>query len=156
MAAIRKISRQDLDDLKAIIDSNELFPAELLNGMTKDFFSQENSSDIWYAREQDGKAVALAYCAPERMTDGIYNLYLIAVHKDMHGQGIGSELMAFLEALLAQKGARILIVETSGLPEFELTRKFYANLGYRKEATIREFYQKGEDKIVFWKKLVAE
>ena len=41
----------------------------------------------------------------------------------------------------------------SGAPEFELTRKFYEQLGYTKEAVIREFWQKGEDKVIFWKKL---
>lgn len=46
-----------------------------------------------------------------------------------------------------------MIVETSALPEFELTRKFYDKLNYKREAVIREFYQKGEDKVVFWKKL---
>lgn len=61
--------------------------------------------------------------------------------------------MSYVENLLKENGHRILLVETSGLPEFELTRKFYDKLGYKREAVIREFYQEGEDKVVFWKKL---
>ncbi len=61
--------------------------------------------------------------------------------------------MAYVENLLREKGHRIILVETSGLPEFELTRKFYDQIGYQREAVIREFYSEGEDKVIFWKKL---
>jgi hypothetical protein len=39
------------------------------------------------------------------------------------------------------------------LPHFERTRQFYRTLGYDVEATIREFYNAGEDKVVFRKAL---
>ena len=47
------------------------------------------------------------------------------------------------------------LVETSGLPEFERARAFYRKCGYEEEARIREFYNAGEDKIVFRKALRA-
>ncbi len=150
---MRPIKATDLKDLKAVIDSNELFPSELLDEMTAGFFNQSDTAEIWLTKEVHQKPIAVAYCAPERMTEGTYNLYLIAIHKDYQGQGLGSEIMMHVEHLLKNQGVRILIVETSSLPNFELTRKFYDKLGYNREAVIREFYQKGEDKIVFWKKL---
>lgn len=150
---MRAITKNDLNDLKEVIDSNELFPSYLLNEMTESFFLSQNTSDIWITKELNQKPIAVAYCAPERMTEGTYNLYLIAVHKNHHGAGHGTEIMKFIENRLKENGVRILLVETSGLPQFERTRKFYDELNYRREAVIREFYQKGEDKIVFWKKL---
>ncbi len=153
MASIRRIQPQDLTHLKAVIDSNGLFPSDLLDDMTNDYFSNEATTDIWLTKEIDNVPIAVAYCAPERMTEGAFNLYLIAVDKNVQGKGIGAEIMTYVENLLLETGGRILIVETSGLPEFELTRKFYDKLGYTREAVIREFYQEGEDKVVFWKKL---
>ena len=88
------------------------------------------------------------------MTEGTYNLYLIAVHKDFQGQGIGAEMMAYVEQMLIGMGVRILLVETSGLDEFDRTRAFYEKCDYHREAVIREFYDTGDDKVVFWKKLV--
>jgi len=44
-------------------------------------------------------------------------------------------------------------VETSDLKKFELTRRFYEGIDYVEEAHIREFYDEGEGKVVFWKKL---
>lgn len=151
---IRRIRKDDLGSLKEIIDANELFPSELLEDMTVDYFNNSETTDIWLTMEKDGIAVAVAYCAPERMTEGTYNLYLIAVHPDRQGQGIGSQLMNYIETMLLNKSVRILIVETSGFPEFEQTRKFYDQCGYAREAVIREFYAEGDDKVIFWKKLI--
>jgi ribosomal protein S18 acetylase RimI-like enzyme len=153
MTDIRKIKEQDLKHLKAVIDSNGLFPSDLLDDMTSDFLTNKTTTDIWLTKEVNNIPIAVIYCAPERMTEGTFNLYLIAIDKNQQGKGIGAEMMKYVENLLREKGNRILIVETSALPEFELTRKFYDKLSYKREAIIREFYQKGEDKVVFWKKL---
>ena len=150
---MRPITKNDLPALKAVIDSSELFPSELLDNMTEDYFTNTASEEIWMTKEENNIPIAIANCAPEKMTEGTYNLYLIAVHKKFQGQSLGKEIMKYFETLLKEKGVRILIVETSALPSFELTRKFYDKLGYTREAVIREFYQKGEDKVVYWKKL---
>ncbi len=90
-----------------------------------------------------------------RMTDGTWNLYLIAVRPDRQGQGRGGALLRHVEQALAVRGARILLVETSGLPALERTRAFYRKCGYDQEARIRDFYKAGDDKIVFRKALAA-
>ncbi len=150
---IRAISKKDLNDLKIVIETSGLFPPDLLDGMTQEYFSNTETQEIWLTKSNNGVPIAIAYCAPERLTNGTYNLYLIAVHKDFQGKGIGAALMDYVENLLKSRGNRILLVETSGLPEFELTRKFYDKCGYKREAIIRDFYHDGEDKVIFWKKL---
>ena len=87
------------------------------------------------------------------MTDRTFNLYAIGVQKDLQRKGIGQQMMHFIEDDLRSNGNRVLIVETSSLPEFDSTRAFYLKLSYTKEATIRDFWKEGDDKIVFWKKL---
>ena len=62
--------------------------------------------------------------------------------------------MDYIEHQLKTEEQRILIVETSGLPDFEKTRAFYSKkCGFEQEAIIREYYDKGEDKIIFRKVL---
>ena len=140
----------DMPDVKAVIDACGLFPGELLDGMTAKYFSGEAQTDSWLTCV-DGKPVAVAYCAPEPMTQGTWNLLLIAVHPDSQGRGYGAAIMRHVEQTLAANGQRLLVVETSGLTSFENTREFYRKLGYHEEARIRDFYQTGEDKIVFRK-----
>lgn len=63
------------------------------------------------------------------------------------------------ESMLTARGegvARTLIVETSSTDQYADTRRFYAGLGYDEEARIRSFYGPDDDKIVFWKSLVAD
>ncbi|TAD96343.1 MAG: GNAT family N-acetyltransferase [Bacteroidetes bacterium] len=153
MSKVRKVNPQDLEALKIVIDTNELFPSELLEDMMKDYFNNPDTQDIWLTTEFNDIPIAVAYCAPEKLTEGTYNLYLIAIHKNHQGKGIGTAIMNNVENLLKTKNVRVLLVETSGLAEFELTRKFYDQCNYHREALIRDFYREGEDKIVFWKKL---
>ena len=58
-------------------------------------------------------------------------------------------MLKFVEETLRNQRQRILIIETSGLDGFDLTRRFYDQHGYTIEARIRDYYQEGEDKVVF-------
>ncbi|MEO0376481.1 MAG: GNAT family N-acetyltransferase [Cyanobacteria bacterium P01_A01_bin.17] len=152
---IRPARTDDLTALKTVIDANDLFPSEMLEDMMSDYFNNESSREFWLADDQDGEAIAVAYCAPERMTEGTWNLYLIAVHPDCQGKGRGTAMIRYIEQQLAGRGERVLLVETSGLESFERTRVFYRQRGFEEEARIREFYQAGEDKVIFRKPLTA-
>ncbi len=149
---IRPVRADDLPALKRVIDGTGLFPSDMLDDMIGGFLKGEEPDQFWLTLD-DGGPVAVAYYTPERMTEGTWNLLLIAVHPDRQGQGIGAMLQGHVERQLAARGERILLVETSGLPEFERTRNFYRKLGYGEEARIRDFYKQGEDKIVFRKAL---
>ncbi len=149
---IRSIAPADMPALKAVIDATALFPSAMLDEMVADYFSGAADDDIWLTVD-DGGPVAVAYCAPERMTQGTWNLHLIAVRPDCQGQGRGAALLRHVEQTLMARGERVLLVETSGLPSFARTRAFYQRCGYDEEARIREFYQAGEDKIIFRKVL---
>ena len=151
-SCIRPIKVDDLSALKEVIDANDLFPSAMLDEMTADYFNNQDSQDYWFTYD-DRQPVAIAYCAPEKMTEGTWNLYLIAVHPDCQRSGIGASMLNHIERRLGNLGERILLVETSSLESFAGTREFYRQCGYHQEAQIREFYQAGEDKIVFRKLL---
>ena len=153
MKEIRKVLPKDIAGLKEVLNTIELFPAEMLDDMIADYLNNPESEDIWFTTIEDNRPISIGYCAPEKLTEGTYNLYAIGVRGDIQGRGVGREMMAYIEGHLRQNGHRILIVDTSGTDDFQLTRKFYENLGYTKEATIRDFWAEGDDKVVYWKKL---
>ena len=111
----------------------------------------------WIVLEDDAGAVAgAAYYGPESHSDRVWNLYFLAVTKQLQGGGSGSSLVAHVEADLRRRGAnaaKLLLIETSGVESFEPTRAFYRKHGYVEEARIREYYGPGDDKVVFWKRL---
>lgn len=153
MKEIRKIIKEDLPALKEVLDTLELFPSEMLEALMADYFTNPESEDIWFTLLQDGNPISIGYCAPEKLTEGTFNLYAIGVKKEFQGKGFGGDMMEYLENYLKNSGHRILIVETSGSSDFELTRAFYHKKNYTHEATIKEFWKKGDDKIIFTKKL---
>ena len=150
---IRAIALRDIPALKTVIEANDLFPPDMLDEMISGYFNNENQSEFWFTYEND-RPIAIGYCAPEKMTEGTWNLYLIAVHPHYQGKGVGTAMIDYIEQILKIQGERILLVETSSLASFEGTRAFYRKCGYKQEARIREFYQAGEDKIVFRKLLI--
>ncbi|ACK67284.1 GCN5-related N-acetyltransferase [Rippkaea orientalis PCC 8801] len=155
---IRPITLNDTDAVIALVNSIELFSSdelEMLSEMLTDSLSkdsQSNSEPFWMTDDNDG-LVGVAYCEPERMTRGTWNLQLIAVHPTYQRQGRGANLLLFIEQTLAQRGARLLLVETMGTPDFDYVREFYRKNGYSEEARIRDFYAQEADKIVFRKVL---
>lgn len=146
----------DLTSVRHIIDDNQMFPSEYLDGMAEGYLNS-SSEELWFVAEDPAAGVvAIAYCAPERMTNGSWNLLLIAVLKQYQGQGVGSRLIQFTENVLRQNNARILLVETSGMPEYKLTRAFYPQCGYQQIAVIPDYYDQDDDKIVFCKSLISQ
>jgi ribosomal protein S18 acetylase RimI-like enzyme len=153
MNEIRKVARKDIEGLKKVLNSIELFPSEMLEDLIAPYFTLPETEEIWFTALRDEQPVSIGYCAPEKLTDRTYNLYAIGVQNSLQNQGIGKEMMLFIEECLQKKGARILIVETSSAPEQEAARAFYFQIGYSREAILRDFWRDGEDKIIFWKKL---
>ena len=121
--------------------------------MIADFFNNPETEEIWFTATDNEIPVSIGFCAPEKLTAGTFNLYAIGVKADIQGKGIGNKMMKYLEEKLRREGQRILIVETSGTDDFKRTRKFYENLDYTKEAIIRDFWNEGDDKVIYWKKL---
>ena len=101
--------------------------------------------------DRDGRVVAYAYYDPDIMTDRTWYLYWIAVSKQTQARGVGTRLLHHAENEIKKLGGRILFIETSGLPHYELTRKFYLKHGYEAAATLRDFYTDGDDMVVFRK-----
>ena len=155
---IRPATSDDKKALIAIAEAIGLFSSqelEELDSMLAEYFDSDLGGDRFWIVYYDGGPVGVAYCAPEPYTYGTWNLYFIAVHPDCQGKGVGTKLLRYVEQVLAERGERVLLVETSGLPNFERTRAFYRKHGYDEEARIREFYRAGEDKIIFRKALAA-
>jgi GNAT superfamily N-acetyltransferase len=101
---IRPMGRDDLKDAQALIAAVDLFPPDLVAEMAAPALSGA-SADLWWIAD-GGKA--LAYAVPERMTEGTWNLLLLAVDPAVQGQGLGRALVAAVETKLRKMNARLL------------------------------------------------
>ncbi|MEA5464539.1 GNAT family N-acetyltransferase [Leptothoe sp. PORK10 BA2] len=155
---IRPSKSEDTVALIALAEATGLFPPdglELLRQMLTETFESSKDNDSFWLTDNDDGPVGVAYCEPERMADGTWNLQMILIHPDRQEQGRGTRLLQFVEQEVTARSGRMLIIDTSGVPEFERTRAFYAKCGYEAEARIRDFYAVGDDKVVFRKVLTG-
>ena len=149
---IRPTKESDFDDLIAIATASGLFEpdqVEMLAGMLR----SPSENDVWFTDEAESGPVGVAYLAPEKMTNGTWNLLFIAVHPDQQRQGRGKSILKHVQQWLRSNGERILLVETAGLDSFDYVRSFYVGEGFENEARVRDFYDVGVDKIIFRKSL---
>lgn len=154
---IRPTVPADTDRLVAIADGTRVFkPAEIvaLREVLDDYHAvNQAAGHRSVTHERDGVIDGFAYFAPAQMTEGSWYLYWIAVDRARQGGGAGSALLAHVEGAIAALEGRILFIETSSLPHYAPTRRFYEKHGYEQTAAVRDYYADGDDMVVFRKRL---
>jgi ribosomal protein S18 acetylase RimI-like enzyme len=156
---IRATVPTDTPELLKITEGTRVFrPMEIeaLQEVLDDYHATNHAHghrSITY--EHEGRPIGFAYYAPAAMTDRTWYLYWIAVSKDIHARGIGSKLLHYVEEDIRRQGGRILLIETSSLAHYELTRRFYLKHQYKQVATLPDYYADGDDMVVFGKRMRA-
>lgn len=154
---IRPTSPLDTDALVKLAEGTNVFkPHEIvaLREVLDDYHSTMHAhAHRAVTFEKDGQILGFAYFAPAPMTDQTWYLYWIAVTKKTQAKGIGTQLLHYSEKEIQKAGGRLYLIETSLLPQYEQTRKFYLKHGYEQHATIADFYADGDSLVVFRKHL---
>jgi N-acetylglutamate synthase-like GNAT family acetyltransferase len=78
----------------------------------------------------------IGFVSLKQNSEKVIELYVLGILKEYHRQGIGSEILAFIENDLKNKGIEYLEVKTIGEPhksvEYGKTRAFYYKNGFIK------------------------
>jgi ribosomal protein S18 acetylase RimI-like enzyme len=157
---IRPTTPADTPILKELAEGTKVFkPLEIqaLQEVLDDYHAESHGlghRSVTY--EQSGQVAGFAYYAPAAMTDRTWYLYWIAVSKKIQARGIGAALLRHGEEDIRRQDGRLLLIETSSLPHYELTRRFYLKHGYEQASVLRDFYADGDDMVVFRKRLARE
>ena len=149
---VRPTERADLPALQRVLETIELFPADMLPALIASYLGGEGD-DVWLTALAEGEPVGLLYAERERASDRAWNMRAIGVSADAHRTGTGRALVARLEADLRAAGQRLLVVDTSSTDGYAAARAFYRSLDYEEEGRVRDFWTDGDDKVVFRKRL---
>lgn len=103
--------------------------------------------------EAGGVVQGYVLYGPTPMTEGVWDLYWIAVDPQRQGEGIGQMLLRFVENEVRRHAGRMLLIETSSKRSYAPTVRFYQQAGYREISRIKDFYRIEDDKVVFCKTL---
>ena len=105
--------------------------------------------------DDDGLVQGYVTFGPTPLTDGVYDLYWIAVDRKQQGRGFGQILLRFVENEVRRRKGRMLLIETSSKGSYASTLRFYQRAGYDEISRIKDFYRIEDDKLVFCKRLTA-
>lgn len=154
---IRSAKPHDTDAVVALTVSSELFTAEeatVVEAMLTQYFAgRDAEGHTCIVDEVDGHLLGVAYYQPVTATDRTWELTMIGVRRDVHRRGRGAELLRHVEQDLRSRDQRLLVIETSALPAFARARGFYAACGYDEEARVRDYFEAGDDMVLFRKSL---
>ncbi|MGL4611811.1 MAG: GNAT family N-acetyltransferase [Trueperaceae bacterium] len=153
---ISKTTPHDVPAVLAIVGSSGQFDADALEHVeqTLEGHFATGSEALWLTAD-DGEIVGVAYCAPEPMTNGTWNLLMLWTRQDRHERGHGSALVKHVEDTLRESNIHLLIVENSSLDDFAPARRFYDRCGFQQEAQVRNFFAAGDDKLIYTKSLLT-
>jgi ribosomal protein S18 acetylase RimI-like enzyme len=121
----------------------ELLEARLTHG--------RKSGYAFFLAEQGGRLLGYACWGQAPLTHCTFDLYWIAVAPAAQGQGVGRALLALVERAIAARGGGNLYIETSSREVYARTQRFYSAAGYKRVARLRDFYARGDHKLMFCK-----
>ena len=174
----RKVWEKDRARLVEIIEATENLSAEErccavelldeylgedLDGQDTDTGSVPDDPD--YLDDNDGEYLFIAALADDggdriegyvcygeaALAEGVFDIYWILVDPGSRSRGVGSGLIAAVEAALVRWGARKIVAETSGTAAYAAARSFYEGVGFREEGRLKDFFKPGDDKVFYVK-----
>ena len=153
---IRRIAKLDRRRLEAILKAQAHFKPEEVQvalelvdlGLT-----QAGQEDYIFriAEGPEGQILGYICYGKAPLTDAVYDIYWIVVHPASWNQGTGTVLLRQAEEEMKRRKARLLLIETSSRPPYEIPRSFYRKHGYEEQARILDYYEVGDHKLIFGK-----
>jgi D-alanine-D-alanine ligase len=152
------MASHDLTAVSSLVDSIENFnkaEVECALELINIYLHDDNQTDYRVVVAEDSEPSVRGYACwgPVPLTKGAYDLYWIATHPESRGRGYGQALMSYVEDKVKEEQGRLLVVETSGKSSYAATVQFYQRLGYEEASRIEHFYDVGDDRLIFVKRL---
>jgi ribosomal protein S18 acetylase RimI-like enzyme len=152
----KDIHQKDIETVREIAASTGFFREDEINVaaelVSEALHKGQEESGYYFVFAMDGnKNVGFACFGPTPCTIGTFDLYWIVVHNDYRRHGIGKMLLQNIEKELLRRKTRKLYIETSNTTRYRPTRDFYISAGYSEEARLKDFYDQGDDKVIFAK-----
>ncbi len=161
---IRPLRMQDRSRIEEMVRSsgkfNEGEVAIALELVDEALKKGEEASGYLFAvleeKREEPPVKGYACYGPVPLTQGVYDLYWIAVDPKDQGKGFGRLLIEHVERDVVRRGGRMILIETSSQESYGSTVRFYTRAGYERAARIKNFYRVGDDKLIFAKELTGD
>ena len=155
VATLRPVDADDRERLAGIVEAAGNFNREEIATaieLIDEAIANDNRGDyVIFVLEDRSFAQGFVCVGPTPLAKGVYDLYWIAVDPGTRAKGYGRRLLRFAEEEVRRRGARMIVIETSSLPSYQASRRLYSQAGYQEVARVANFYNVGDDKLIFSK-----
>ncbi len=153
----KEVRESDIEAVRDIVTSTNFFydhEIPVAVELVEEAYSKgsESGYEVIFA-DIDGKPAGYACYGLIPCTKTSYDLYWIVVHNSQRGNGIGKILLNEVTHDVEKMGGSAIYIETSAKEFYRPTQKFYEAAGCTLEATFRDFYDIGDDKRVYVKRI---
>lgn len=158
MTRIRPIEAKDREAIHRLVEGTKAFKAhevEVAMELVDTALTQPGQGGYhpYVLVEEDGGIAAYACFGKNEMTAATFDLYWLATRADRMGRGYGRAIASFVEEEVRRRGGRLLVIETSSKESYGDTRAFYEKIGCTLAARLPDYYDEGDDKLVYLKAL---
>jgi D-alanine-D-alanine ligase len=158
MIEIRVSIAEDASEIFTLAESESLFNQQdsvTVQELFHDYIERSDHNGYFFLSAlADEALIGFACYGPTPLTQGTFDLYWINVVESWKGKGVGRQLMAVVIDAVRKAGGRLIVLDTSGCPDYAPTRAFYERLGFHRTAVIPDFYSPGDDLVIYTLPLV--
>lgn len=125
---------------------------DILKEVILDYQKAPNKDYVFFEEKEGGRVSGFIIFGRVPLTDFSWDIYWIAVDKDLQGKGVGRKLLERTEQfILATDKKAVLRIETSGKTQYGSTRDFYKRTGFFEAGAIPDFYAEGDGLLNYYK-----
>lgn len=150
---IRAAKPEDMQSIEAVFRSHSPeYDWKFARRYFQSFFTRPevHEHDVVLVGIFEGRVVGLiGYLHDRREARGIFWLGWYYVHREEAGHGFGKKLLDHVITEVKKLGARKLYTDTSSWKFYDAAHHRYRELGFVKEATLKDFYEKGEHQVIY-------
>ncbi|MBN2720111.1 MAG: GNAT family N-acetyltransferase [Proteobacteria bacterium] len=154
----KEVFLSDVASVRSIVRATGFFTEEeiqMAGELVETYLQQgEQSGYRFLFLEEEGRVVGYACFGEISCTNHRYDLYWIAVDPKEQGKGLGRKILEETESEIRSLGGQKVYIETSSRPRYLPTRQFYLARGYVVDAQLKDFYNWGDDKVIFSRTLM--
>jgi len=147
----------EMEQIVGVTREAQVFDAEEIAAVQElvDDYAARGDASIYrfLSYRLNGCVVGYTCYGKRSLTDSTFDLYWICSAPSAQRKGVGHALLQQTEQEIRAMGGRLVIVETSSLPEYEPARRFYDSHGYRRRVILEDFYAEGDGLVLYSKKL---
>lgn len=158
MTDLRRIKTEDREAIRRLVEGTGAFKGHEVDVAIElvDIALTQPEQDDYHPFvlvEDDGTIAAYACFGKSEMTAATFDLYWLATRADRQGKGYGRRIVSFVEEEVRRRGGRLLVIETSSQESYRDTRAFYEKIGCTLAARLPDYYDEGDDKLIYLKHL---